>query len=161
MAFNPKDTQDYLPVRCRIVRCQRCISIDFCCFQAVFGDKAQRELRDKRENERKAATQDKGDPNLIPLGVRKPAEVKPPKEPIPEVEWWDVGLMQNKLYEIVEEEITGLRDDKITIYVEHPVPLDPPAEDAQPPPMPLPLTQRVRFIVLACTHTCFWASCSR
>ena len=123
-------------------------SIDYHYLQAAFGDKAQRAIRDKRENERKAATQEKGDPNLIPLGVRKPAEVKPPEEPIPEVEWWDVGLLQNKLYEIVEEEVIGLREDKITIYVEHPVPLEPPVEEAQPPPMPLPLTQKVGFIIL-------------
>lgn len=117
--------------------------------QAAFGDQAQKELRDKRQNERKAAVQEKGDPNLIPLGVRQPTEVKAPEDPIPEVEWWDMGLLQNKLYEIVAEEISGLREDKITIYVEHPVPLEPPAEEAQPPPQPLPLTRKVRCIIFS------------
>ena len=112
--------------------------------QAVFGDDAQRLLREKRESERKSAAQPQGDPNLIPLGVRAPKEVKEPEEPIPEVEWWDAGLLQNKLYELVEEEIGNLREDKITIYVEHPIPLEPPAEEVQPPPMPLPLTQKER-----------------
>ena len=93
--------------------------------------------------------------------MRKPAEVKAPEEPIPEVEWWDVGLLQNKLYEIVAEDISGLREDKITIYVEHPVPLEPPAEEAQPPPMPLPLTQRVGVVLLACLHACIPLSCTK
>ncbi len=115
--------------------------------QAVFGDKAQREQQDKRDNERKAAAQQKGDPNLIPLGVRVPTEAKAPLDPIPEVEWWDVGLLQNKLYEIDGEEVLGLREEKLTIYVEHPVPLDPPAEEVQPPPMPLPLTQKVHPVL--------------
>lgn len=61
------------------------------------------------------------------------------------MEWWDAGLLQNKAYEIVDEEISNLREDKVTIYVEHPIPLDPPAEEPQPPPMPLPLTTKVNL----------------
>lgn len=58
-----------------------------------------------------------------------------------------MGLLQNKVYEIIEEEISGLREDKITIYVEHPVPLEPPAEEMMPPPMPLPLTTKVSQLI--------------
>lgn len=35
-----------------------------------------------------------------------------------------------------------LRKDKITIYVEHPRPIEPPAEPALPPPQPLKLTKK-------------------
>ena len=35
-----------------------------------------------------------------------------------------------------------INEDKITIYVEHPVPLDPPVAEAPAPPMPLMLTAK-------------------
>ena len=131
------------------------------CLQAAFGDKPLRELQQKRDREKEAAAaQPQGDPNLIPLGVRVPTEVKEPEEPIPEVEWWDALLLQNKVYEINDEgEISNLREDKITIYVEHPVPLEPPAEEVQPPPMPLPLTQKVQAPPLHCSITSRQLSC--
>ena len=37
-----------------------------------------------------------------------------------------------------------LLKDKITPFVEHPVPVEPPAEAPPPPPQPLPLTKRER-----------------
>eukprot|EP00775_Hariotina_reticulata_P001133 gene1133-1471_t len=52
--------------------------------------------------------------------------------PPPEVEWWDkplLGVMQ-------------LRLGKITCYIEHPVPLEPPAAGPPPAPQPLKLTKR-------------------
>lgn len=61
------------------------------------------------------------------------------------MEWWDAGLLQNRVYEMVDDDISNLREERITIYVEHPVPLEPPAEEIQPPPMPLPLTQKVSY----------------
>lgn len=36
-----------------------------------------------------------------------------------------------------------LRDGRITLYVEHPVLIEPPAEAPPPPPQPLKLTKRV------------------
>ncbi|KAK9132193.1 hypothetical protein Scep_011721 [Stephania cephalantha] len=43
----------------------------------------------------------------------------------------------------MEETIEGkLKKDKITIYVEHPLPIEPPAEPAPPPPQPLKLTKK-------------------
>lgn len=38
----------------------------------------------------------------------------------------------------------NLNAGKITLLVEHPVPIAPPAEEAPPPPMPLMLTAKVR-----------------
>jgi len=86
-----------------------------------------------------------GDPNLVPLGKRVPiVKVEAPEEPIPEVEWWDAGLLQNGAsFEVDDAGEVRINEGKVTIYVEHPVPLEPPAEEAQPPPMPLPLTQKV------------------
>eukprot|EP00198_Chlamydomonas_reinhardtii_P007411 XP_001696748.1 predicted protein [Chlamydomonas reinhardtii] len=76
------------------------------------------------------------DANLVPLGVRevvpqREATPVPEAEPVPAVEWWDRGLLAH-----------GSLDQDITIYVEHPVPLDPPAEAPPPPPQPLKLTAR-------------------
>ena len=86
------------------------------------------------------------DANLIPLGQRAaPREPeKPTLEPIPEVEWWDLPVLANAGSYDGEEQEGYLNEGKITHYVEHPVPLEPPAEEAPPPPMPLPLTQKER-----------------
>lgn len=41
----------------------------------------------------------------------------------------------------------NMRPDKITILVEHPVPIEPPAEEPAPGPMPLMLTQKVSPLI--------------
>lgn len=45
---------------------------------------------------------------------------------------------------MVEDNVTDnkLKMDKITMYVEHPQPIEPPAEPAPPPPQPLKLTKK-------------------
>lgn len=109
------------------------------------------EQKDRREKERRAASQPvQGDPNLIPLGKRVvTTKVEAPVEPVPDVEWWDAGLLQNGTsFEVDEEDDVRINEGKVTIYVEHPVPLEPPAEEAQPPPMPLPLTQKVSLALI-------------
>lgn len=113
------------------------------------GEEAfKKQARLKEEERRQAAENAVPDANLVPLGTRaapKQAET-PILEPIPDVEWWDRLILGNpKSYE--EEENSGgsyLIETKITQYIEHPVPLEPPAEDAPPPPMPLALTQKER-----------------
>ncbi|KAF5742636.1 Pre-mRNA-splicing factor 3 isoform 2 [Tripterygium wilfordii] len=57
----------------------------------------------------------------------------------------DVPLMPTGGYgDIVDGNITDdkLKKEKITIYVEHPRPIKPPAEPAPPPPQPLKLTKK-------------------
>lgn len=73
-------------------------------------------------------------------------------EPIPDVEWWDARILSSGVYEEPREQadagasgepIRGLNRERITSYVEHPVPLEPPAEGEAPPPRPLMLTKKV------------------
>lgn len=42
----------------------------------------------------------------------------------------------------VDKSCRYINEEKITIYVEHPVPLDPPVAEAPAPPMPLMLTAK-------------------
>lgn len=61
---------------------------------------------------------------------------------VPKVEWWDAGLLRGGAAEGYAED--ALLMDVITQYVEHPVPIEPPAEPPPPPPQPLPLTKKER-----------------
>ena len=54
----------------------------------------------------------------------------------------DSGTYGNITEGGLAEEI--LKKEKITLYVEHPRPIEPPAEPAPPPPQPLKLTQKER-----------------
>ena len=46
----------------------------------------------------------------------------------------------------------NLKTDRVTHYVEHPVPIQPPLEEAPAAPMPLMLTQKV--LLLTCAPLC-------
>lgn len=54
----------------------------------------------------------------------------------------DALLLPNQSYSDVTEGQFSVRGEKVTIYVEHPVPIEPPAEPAPPPPQPLKLTKK-------------------
>ena len=104
--------------------------------------------KERQAAERKLASETKVDANLIPLGQRAPAAAPEPEqiplEDIPEVEWWDVRILTGPSYqEAFAGEGGPVREDRVTLYVEHPVPIEPPAEPAAPPPMPLMLTKKV------------------
>ena len=78
---------------------------------------------------------------------------------VPEVEWWDKPLLVGGAYPPAPAAADGsgsgdgggqdllldpaaVKISKITIYVEHPVPIEPPAEAPPPPPQPLKLTAK-------------------
>ena len=125
--------------------------------QAKFGETearkiAAREARERRavaERERLEAT---ADPNLIPLGAR--AGIKGGMagaassraafvlDEIPEAEWWDVHILKNGTYDDISDGKWEIKPEKINLYVEHPVPMQPPMEAPPPPPQPLKLTKR-------------------
>jgi U4/U6 small nuclear ribonucleoprotein PRP3 len=82
-------------------------------------------------------------PNLIAIGPKE--EIKKPEDPIPDVEWWDAEILRNGKYEDIE--VLDPKDafvHDLWIYVEHPVPIAPPAEPAAPPALPLMLTKQER-----------------
>jgi len=65
---------------------------------------------------------------------------------IPAVEWWDAPFLRGTTYtgppgDSVEGNVLL---DVITHYVEHPIPIEPPAEPPPPAPQPLPLTKKER-----------------
>ena len=79
--------------------------------------------------------------------MQRPIPAAEEEGEVPDVEWWDARLLANGSYEHVEGKPV-VNEARITIYVEHPVPLEPPVEAAPPPPMPLMLTQRARTLTL-------------
>lgn len=72
------------------------------------------------------------------------SEASEPPDEIPNVEWWDQVLLVSGSYDDVTEEGPNIKPNKITIYIQHPVPIEPPSEAPPPPPQPLKLTKKVR-----------------
>jgi U4/U6 small nuclear ribonucleoprotein PRP3 len=61
---------------------------------------------------------------------------------VPDTEWWDAPLLGGASYDGVLSGTAAMAVDKISVYVEHPVPLMPPGEAPPPPPQPLKLTAK-------------------
>ncbi len=81
-------------------------------------------------------------------------------DPIPDVEWWDARILMDAVYPqgladgsgtsaSAADGTRGLLRGKVTALVEHPVPIEPPAEPEPPPPRPLMLTAKVRHCTLS------------
>ncbi|WOL02400.1 U4/U6 small nuclear ribonucleoprotein Prp3 isoform X1 [Canna indica] len=107
-------------------------------FKSQFGEAQAKELRMKQTQLAKAKAEPESNPNLIAVGVRIKKEKQ--KDEIPGIEWWDKPILPSGSY--VDDMEQKLNMDKITIYVEHPLPIEPPAEAAPPPPQPLKLTKK-------------------
>ena len=75
------------------------------------------------------------------LDTEKAFLVQPP----PEIEWWDEGLVAGPDYTAIDTP-DGLKletpDSIITLYIQHPVALEPPQEKNIPPPKPMFLTAK-------------------
>ncbi|KAJ8479130.1 hypothetical protein OPV22_022857 [Ensete ventricosum] len=107
-------------------------------FKSQFGEAQAKELKIKQNQLAKAKAEPESNPNLIAVGVRLKKEKQ--KDEIPEIEWWDKPILPTGSYgDDVEQKLSM---EKITIYVEHPLPIEPPAEPAPPPPQPLKLTKK-------------------
>ena len=63
----------------------------------------------------------------------------------PEIEWWDEGLVNGKSYDAINSP-DGLKidtdDSIVTLYIQHPVALEPPQEKNMPAPKPMYLTAK-------------------
>ncbi|XP_073006423.1 protein RDM16 isoform X1 [Typha latifolia] len=105
--------------------------------KSQFGEAQAKELKVKQAQLAKAKAEADINPNLITVAARVSKEKK--KEEIPDIEWWDKQIILSGSYDVSEEK---LNMDKITIYIEHPRPIEPPAEPAPPPPQPLKLTKK-------------------
>lgn len=108
-----------------------------------FGEAQAKEIKMKQAALAKAKAEADINPNLIEVSERFTVKEKT-KDPIPDVEWWDAVLLTCSNYPDASENESNVRMEKMTIYVEHPVPIEPPAEPAPPPPQPLKLTKKER-----------------
>ncbi|KAI9847631.1 MAG: hypothetical protein M1837_002205 [Sclerophora amabilis] len=75
------------------------------------------------------------------LDTEKAFLVQPP----PEIEWWDEGLVNGKSYDAINEPATlkvDVPDSIVTIYIQHPVLIEPPQDKNMPPPKPMYLTSK-------------------
>ncbi|KAK3141999.1 hypothetical protein QOZ80_4BG0340890 [Eleusine coracana subsp. coracana] len=108
--------------------------------KSQFGEAQAKELKVKQAQLAKAKAEVDINPNLIEIapGGRVPKQKQ--KEAIPDIEPWDAKILDSATYDVISVE--KLNMNRITIYVEHPEPLEPPAEPAPPPPQPLKLTKK-------------------
>mmetsp|Transcript_9767 Transcript_9767/g.16202 ORF Transcript_9767/g.16202 Transcript_9767/m.16202 type:complete len:601 (+) Transcript_9767:109-1911(+) len=109
-------------------------------------------LREARAKQpvKKAATITLGGKEASEQSTQKPlvssATLKQKLKEVPAAEWWDLPLLRSTAYagppgDSLDANMTL---EAITHYVEHPIPIEPPAEPPPPPPQPLPLTKRER-----------------
>ncbi|EEF37334.1 U4/U6 small nuclear ribonucleoprotein Prp3, putative [Ricinus communis] len=108
-----------------------------------FGEESAKDKKARQALHAKAKVAPDINPNLIEVSERVIIKEKP-KELIPEIEWWDAPLLSGGTYNEIDDcNISDkLKMEKITIYVEHPHPVEHPAEPAPPPPQPLKLTKK-------------------
>uniref|UniRef100_A0A1D1YS83 U4/U6 small nuclear ribonucleoprotein Prp3 n=1 Tax=Anthurium amnicola TaxID=1678845 RepID=A0A1D1YS83_9ARAE len=107
-------------------------------FKSQFGEAQAKELKIKQAQLAKAKAEPDINPNLIEVSERVVKEKQ--KDPIPEIEWWDQPILLSGTYSDSADE--RLNMEKISMYIEHPLPIEPPAEPAPPPPQPLKLTKK-------------------
>ncbi|KAI9823990.1 MAG: hypothetical protein M1826_007584 [Phylliscum demangeonii] len=63
----------------------------------------------------------------------------------PEIEWWDEGLVHGNSYEAIDDEgdlKIDTADSIITIYIQHPILIEPPQDKNVPAPKPMFLTAK-------------------
>ncbi|CAN4105263.1 unnamed protein product [Withania somnifera] len=112
--------------------------------KSQFGEARAKELKAKQAQLTRAKAEPDINPNLIEVSERVITKEKQ-KEPVPEVEWWDAPLLRSGTYgDVLDGNVTNeqLKIEKISIYVQHPRPIEPPAEPTPPPPQPLKLTKK-------------------
>lgn len=112
--------------------------------KSQFGEAQAKELKAKQAQLSKAKAEPGINPNLIEVSERVVIKEKP-RDPIPEIEWWDGTFLLSGEYDASADGFIAedkLKMEKITIYVEHPRPIEPPAEPTLPPPQPLMLTKK-------------------
>ncbi|KAI9098033.1 pre-mRNA processing factor 3-domain-containing protein [Phlyctochytrium arcticum] len=66
------------------------------------------------------------------------------KDPPPAVEWWDAGLVPDGYDSFRAYKVLNTEESIVTNYIQHPIPIQPPNEPADPKPKPLMLTKKER-----------------
>uniref|UniRef100_A0A2P2L7Y4 Uncharacterized protein MANES_10G038800 n=2 Tax=Rhizophora mucronata TaxID=61149 RepID=A0A2P2L7Y4_RHIMU len=112
--------------------------------KSQFGEEREKDMKARQALHAKAKAAPDINPNLIEVSERVITKEKP-KDPIPEFEWWDKSLLPSAAYDEMINGVTSefkFNVEKITIYIEHPLPIEPPADAPPPPPQPLKLTKK-------------------
>ena len=63
----------------------------------------------------------------------------------PEIEWWDEGIVNGKNYDAIDDPKSlkiDTSDSIVTVYIQHPVLIEPPQEKNMPAPKPMYLTAK-------------------
>ncbi|KAI9756427.1 MAG: hypothetical protein M4579_003849 [Chaenotheca gracillima] len=75
------------------------------------------------------------------LDAEKAFVVQPP----PDIEWWDEGLVNGTTYGALDKPSNlkiDVPDSIVTIYIQHPILIEPPQDKNMPPPKPMYLTSK-------------------
>ena len=116
--------------------------------RAQYGDAYMKQLEERRKREEEEAALAGMNPDQITTSLAAariplPEELEEEEERrVPSVEWWDAKILADKSGGYGHGDKVRVREDRITLLVEHPVLLDPPGEAPPPPPQPLKLTRR-------------------
>lgn len=108
--------------------------------RAQYGEANAKEMKARQAALFKLKPEADINPNLIEVAERVFIKEERVKDPIPDAEWWDNAYLPAHKYKDIDD--NRVRKDKINFLVEHPVPIEPPAEPAPPGPQPLKLTKK-------------------
>eukprot|EP00448_Togula_jolla_P008183 CAMPEP_0170603370 /NCGR_PEP_ID=MMETSP0224-20130122/18878_1 /TAXON_ID=285029 /ORGANISM="Togula jolla, Strain CCCM 725" /LENGTH=581 /DNA_ID=CAMNT_0010928251 /DNA_START=58 /DNA_END=1799 /DNA_ORIENTATION=- len=89
--------------------------------KALGMDKEKEQPKKKKEEEKRKEEHDE-DSKQTDMGVRKIEPKIMRREPIPEVEWWDTPFLREDSLGL-KRQYTEVNVEKITPYVEHPIPI--------------------------------------
>ncbi|CAA6667988.1 unnamed protein product [Spirodela intermedia] len=110
-------------------------------FKSQFGEAQAKELKIKQTQLAKAKAEPDINPNLIEVSERVVKQSRRiPFRKSNGGTYLDRPILISGTYSDSPDEKLNL--EKINIYIEHPLPIEPPAEPAPPPPQPLKLTKK-------------------
>lgn len=113
--------------------------------KSKFGEAQAKEQKAKQAQLAKAKASPDINPNLIEITERVVMKAKL-KDPIPDIEWWDVALLHSGNYGDIAANGTidegNMKMEEFNFHVEIPRPIEPPAEPAPPPPQPIKPTKQ-------------------
>mmetsp|Transcript_46072 Transcript_46072/g.81065 ORF Transcript_46072/g.81065 Transcript_46072/m.81065 type:complete len:575 (-) Transcript_46072:133-1857(-) len=111
--------------------------------EKALGIDKEKEKKGKKEEQKKAEVNQEEEEAKMDVGVKKIEPKIMRREPIPDVEWWDLPFLaggddgQKKVY-------TEVNVEKITPYVEHPIPIKITTEKEVPEAPMMHLTPKER-----------------
>merc|ERR1712232_655897 len=103
----------------------------------------EKDKKGKGKDEKQKKVDDDEDASKAEVGVRKIEPKILRREPIPEVEWWDLPFLKED-QQGQKRQYTEVNVEKITPYVEHPIPIKITGEKEAPDAAMMHLTPKER-----------------